>query len=1000
MQILQHSINGRLARRMSIYVILASTLITIFTSSIQIYFEFQREVSNVTAGLEQIEQTHLSNITSRIWVLDLEELKTTLNSLLSLPSIEHVAAYENDELLVTAGKKNSTNIIVKNYPLIHSRDNIRTKIGNLIVTASLDLAYQHVLERAIVILASNAVKTFIIAGLILLIFYKLVAQHLAAIAKYAENLDIHTLDSRFEFNRKTRLPDKLDELDLLKMALDKMQGNLLSAMQDLTDSQAQVHLLLNSTAEAIYGINTKGECTFLNKSCLDLLGYADSAELLGQNTHEHIHHSHVDGTHYRLADNPIYKSYKEQIPVHIDDEVLWRKDGSYFNAEYWSHPIFQEERCIGAVVTFLNINERIEAVNALKERERDLEITLNSIGDAVITTDAQGLITRMNPVAERLTGWSLSESRNKPLTSIFPILNSSTREPIANPIEKVISTGEIVFLSHHTTLLSKDGAEYQIADSAAPLRTEDNSIVGMVLVFNDVTEQQQARQALLNKEYEQREILNCMLDAVITIDQQGTLLSFNHAAETLFGYSIDEIVGQNVSILMAANHASEHDNYIQQFLHTGESQVVGPGREVEAQRKSKDSFPMRLTVAELSKDEKGTRRFIGSCLDLSQIKLQEMQLRRSEKMDALGKLTGGISHDYNNMLGVILGYADLLEVALKSQPKLAYYAHQIHHAGTRGAKLTRKLLAFSHHSASDAQILDINEILHEERHMLEKSLTARIKLELILEEKIWPIWLDDSDLEDAILNLGINAMHAMESGGNLTIQTKNERIDEIGSRHLEIEAGDFVSLSFTDTGCGMDNKTKEKIFDPFFSTKGTQGTGLGLSQVYGFMERSGGAIKVYSEVGQGTRISLYFPRYYNKALTSESSASSKMKAFGGHETILIVDDEPSLLELTSDILSQRGYKTLRATLGKEALELLSKNPVDLMLSDVIMPEMDGYELAEIVQKKYPKLKIQLSSGFNDVRHVDLTKPSLHNNLLCKPYNTQELLLRIRKLLDN
>ena len=372
---------------------------------------------------------------------------------------------------------------------------------------------------------------------------------------------------------------------------------------------------------------------------------------------------------------------------------------------------------------------------------------------------------------------------------------------------------------------------------------------------------------------------------------------------------------------------------------------------------------------------------IGAVQDISeQVKMEET-LRRTQKMDALGKLTGGIAHDFNNMLGVIMGYSNLLEGALGEQPQLAKYAHEIHHAGERGAKLTKKLLAFSRKKNPDAKSVDLNALLHDLHNMLQKTLTARIKLLLDTEDDLWPVWVDDGELEDAIINISINAMHATKGNGKFTLRTRNEQISEIDAQGINLNPGDYVLLSLTDTGSGIDETIKERIFEPFFSTKGEKGTGLGLSQVYGFVESSKGTIKVYSEAGKGTQLMLYFPRYMEINSDKQQLEEKKPTVLNGNETILVVDDEVALLNLTAEILETHGYQVIKAENGKRALEILGSEKIDLLFSDVIMPEMDGYQLAVIVQKKYPDVKIQLASGFADTRHKELVDTSLHQKLL-------------------
>ena len=496
-------------------------------------------------------------------------------------------------------------------------------------------------------------------------------------------------------------------------------------------------------------------------------------------------------------------------------------------------------------------------------------------------------------------------------------------------------------------------------------------------------------------------ILDNMVNAIITITETGEILTINKVTEKLFHFNADELIGENIRRLIPLDTSANNSHNWQNLLMASENQNISFSLETQAFRKDDDTLTIRLSINEVPHNTFGKHCFICTCQDLTQLKHQEEQMRRTQKMDALGKLTGGIAHDYNNMLGVVTGYSELLENSLIDQPQLAKYARQIHHAGERGAKLTQKLLAFSRKSTSEElDVVNINSLLFEEQHMLEKTLTVRIKLIMDLQKDgLWPVYLDKGELEDAILNISINAMHAIESNGQLTLQTRNVHYSPIDAHRLDLSAGDYVSLSITDTGCGMDQETIDKIFDPFYSTKGDKGTGLGLSQVYGFVERSGGNIKVYSEVGKGTRFTIYFPRYYSDTEASQTNNEVDVATLSGNETILIVDDEATLLNLSDEILSQHGYRTLCAQNAAEALMLLERETVDLMISDVIMPEMDGYQLAAIVREHYPDIKIQLASGFSDGRHANHSDDELHRNLLHKPFNSQTLLQRIKKVLD-
>jgi len=569
---------------------------------------------------------------------------------------------------------------------------------------------------------------------------------------------------------------------------------------------------------------------------------------------------------------------------------------------------------------------------------------------------------------------------------------------VAGKLSKIV-TSPILSLANAAINFTRD-SNYKL-NLKSPYKDETGQLIN---AFNNMflkietreKERDLAINRLENNEKNLSLILNNMVDGIITTDESGIILSANTSAETMFGYSVNEITGTSIEKLSSDSSSGD---FIKTYLKDRQTKYIGMGREIEMLRKDNTTFFIRLSVSELPNDADNKQRFICSCQDLTQLKLQEEQLRRTQKMDALGKLTGGIAHDYNNMLGVISGYAELLETKLNTQPKLAHYAHSIQQAGLRGAKLTKKLLAFSKQNTLGAKTLNINKLLLNEQDMLQKTLTVRIKLVLDLDKQLWSVWLDESDMTDIILNMSINAMHAITDIGQLTLRTHNQTLSTADAKVLSLKAGDYVTFSISDTGCGMDNATKEKIFDPFFTTKGKMGTGLGLSQVYGFVKNSGGIINVYSEPGIGTQFNLYFPRHFTDENDTNPIKPQTETKILGTEKILIVDDEPALLALTKEILSEHGYDVYTAKNGKQALELLQTQPVNLLFTDVIMPDMNGYELASIVQSKYPEILIQLASGFSDERHIDKQNPSLQKNLLAKPYKSAELLKCIRKLLD-
>ncbi len=397
----------------------------------------------------------------------------------------------------------------------------------------------------------------------------------------------------------------------------------------------------------------------------------------------------------------------------------------------------------------------------------------------------------------------------------------------------------------------------------------------------------------------------------------------------------------------------------------------------------------------------------GTGTDITERRLFEEQARRSQKMEAVGQLTGGIAHDFNNILGIVMGNLEILTRYIADDEKLIDIADKAYQGAMRGANLTNKLLGFSRKAAHETKQTSVNEHIQGLDDLLEKSLTVAINIEHHLEKDLWPVIVDPGDLQDAVLNISLNARDAMPEGGSLVIETANKILDDTYVKENPGSvAGEFVMLAISDTGVGMTEDMKEKVLEPFFTTKDAgKGSGLGLSMVYGFVNRSGGHMSIYSEPGKGTTVRLYLPRAGEGPGTlGEDSVVIDFPR--GDETILVVDDEEALVDIAVSYLEELGYKTLTANNGMQALNLIESDTViDLLFSDVIMPgDLDGYELALAAHEIRPALKVVLTSGFtkrkeeahngDNSQYADLTK-----NLLSKPYGQSELAIAIRRILD-
>ena len=495
-----------------------------------------------------------------------------------------------------------------------------------------------------------------------------------------------------------------------------------------------------------------------------------------------------------------------------------------------------------------------------------------------------------------------------------------------------------------------------------------------------------------------KSLLDDMITFVAVLDPDGNIQFVNNTSLKLAGITLEEVEGTK---LWNAYWWSYSDNAIESIR--ADVAICAAGENVihEIQVLTEDGslIWIEYSMHPIFNDNGTVDFLVPEGRDVTDRKKQEEILRRSMKMDALGKLTAGIAHDYNNILGIISGYTELISLRSKQDQKMSKYVNDIQSAADRGASLARKLLSFTRQKISEPSICSINHKLDELQLMLETTLTSKVALIYHLEKNIWSVELDEYDLEDSIINICINAMHAMESGGQLAIYTENVIVDEVDGKPLGITAGEYVQLSFADTGCGMDKETVDKIFDPFFTTKGDQGTGLGMSQVHGFLQRTGGAIRVFSQLDLGTRVALYFPAI--KQPTSPLLvADNEQPNLSGSESILVVDDERAMADLACEILQRKGYYVTPAYNAVQALYNLEASKFDLVITDVVMPNMNGYELATEVIKRHPKVKIQIVSGFEDDRYITRSHPKLRENIIYKPYTSNRLLTQVRKLFDD
>lgn len=500
--------------------------------------------------------------------------------------------------------------------------------------------------------------------------------------------------------------------------------------------------------------------------------------------------------------------------------------------------------------------------------------------------------------------------------------------------------------------------------------------------------------ALKNSEERTRAIMQNVADALITIDSNGIIESINPAALELFGYESDELIGMNVAQLAVEEDRPRHGDYIRRYLVGGEARIIGKGsREVRGIRKDGTVLELELAVSEARIGSE--RVFIGALRDISERKRLEAHVRQTQKMEAIGQLTGGVAHDFNNLLGVILGNAELLEDRVGAEDP---QVQAVIRASGRGSELTQRLLAFSRLQPLRSSVLDPARLLGNLSDLFSRTLAETIEVELSIGGDIWAIEADPTQMESALLNLAINAGQAMPDGGKLAIGISNQIIDaRAAAKTVDAVPGDFVAVSVTDSGPGMAAEVLARAFDPFFTTKPVgEGSGLGLSMVYGFARQSGGFATIESALGRGTTVRLYLPRVETEAVDAKTEPRSEAPRARG-ETVLVIEDDPEVCDLAMTLLESLGYQVVYAHDGAQALDILAATPgIDLVLSDVMLPGgLLGPEVVRKARHARPDLPVLFMSGYADAeaRSSDLLAQGA--TVINKPFRRYDLACQLR-----
>ncbi|MGO4440354.1 PAS domain S-box protein [Rhizobium sp. RAF56] len=613
-------------------------------------------------------------------------------------------------------------------------------------------------------------------------------------------------------------------------------------------------------------------------------------------------------------------------------------------------------------------------------------------GASLIVHGFDGIVQRWTAGCEYLYGWTRDEAIGKVVHDLLATEFPQELEEIRLEVRtRGFWTGEV---SH----LRKDGVRITVACRWTLLQLNAPQAL-IVQTNNDVSGMRRVQEELGEREAHLKSILATVPDAMVVIDERGMVTSFSAAAERLFSYRADEVVGRNVRMLMPSPEREAHDSYISNYLRTGQRRIIGHGRVVVGLKKDGSTFPMELSVGEATANR--TRTFTGFIRDLTSRHRIEAELRQSQKMEAIGQLTGGLAHDFNNLLAAIGGNLEMLETRLSDTSQLTLL-REAQSAADDGAKLTTQLLAFGRRQALAPQTIDVGALLAEFSELLQRTLGDSVELRTILPGRRTCALVDKAQLQSALLNLSINARDAMPDGGRLTIEISAVEIDsDYSQMYPLVQPNKYVLISVTDNGIGMSPDVRDHAFEPFFTTKAPgAGTGLGLSMVYGFAKQSAGHLQLYSEVGQGTTVRLFLPRAAESDRSVPTDRVDISVSPSGRETILVVEDDARVRRVTVARLTALGYDVIEATNGHEAwAELERQDGIRLLFTDVAMPGgMNGDELASRVRESRPDMKILLTSGYSEP-HAASREIAAGAGWLKKPYTSHELAVRLRSLLD-
>jgi two-component system cell cycle sensor histidine kinase/response regulator CckA len=758
--------------------------------------------------------------------------------------------------------------------------------------------------------------------------------------------------------------------------------------------------LLEAAPDAMVCVDPDGRITLVNGQTERLFGYG-RGELLGQPV-ELLVPDAVRDAHpgYRCG----YVVDPAPRPMGAGKELAGRcRDGTTFPAEISLSAIDTEQ----GTLVYAAIRDVTNQRRAAEAAAQSASI-IRSSHDAVIGNTLDLKITSWNPGAERLYGYTAAEAVGRHIEMLIP---ESDRERETAAMAAVARGDRVE--RYQAWRMRKDGSPVEVSLTMSPVCDRNGAIVGVATVARDLTERQRADMRF-------RGLLEAAPDAMVCVDAEGLIKLVNAQTERLFGYGRDELLGQPVEILVPDQARDRHLGHRADYAADPLSRPMGANMQLAGRRRDGSTFPAEVSLAAMGTEEgllvTAVVRDVTERLELAaereRLRTQaerdkvERQLHQSQRLESLGQLAGGVAHDFNNLLGVISNYTVFVDEEVASQlpgergEAVRADIRQILQAAERAAGLTHQLLAFARQEVIKPRVLNINAVVEGVEQLLIRTLGEHIELTTDLASDLRPVLADPGQIEQVLVNLAVNARDAMPGGGKLTIQTANTDIDETMADLSELPPGQYAAVKVSDTGTGIPKDVLARVFEPFFTTKAKgHGTGLGLATVYGIINQAGGCLRIYSEPGMGTLLTALLPATGQDLAIAPAPLAHP--PHGDGEMVLVVEDEPAMREVSRRILARNGYRVVAAASGPDALRILAceLEHIDVLLTDVIMPQMQGRELADKIRILQPAALVVFMSGYTQglLSQQGVLEPGVH--LVEKPFSEDTLLNKLHEVLS-